>query len=177
METEGEADGSGEERVGTWSSLMSTDLQMKVRCVHQSSLTCRFLVLHSREFTSYVSLPSQILHQDDVVSERRSCEVGDALYIEFEARQAKDRDDQDGPNFQTAKDWLVVVGDKDTTPALEMGLRFMHEGETSLIYSHSKYAYGMGGRSDDRDVTGNKSIGPSARGTTRIRRVRKVARV
>lgn len=121
MESEGETDLSGEERVGTWSSLMNADLQMN------------------------------IIHQDDVTSERRSCEVGDALYIEFEARQAKDRDDQDGPRFQNVKDWLVVVGDKDTTPALEMGLRFMHEGETSLIYSHSKYAYGMGGRSDDRE--------------------------
>ena len=53
--------------------------------------------------------------------------------------------------FQNVKEWLVVVGDKDTTPALEMGLRFMHEDETSLIYSHAKYAYGMGGRCDDHE--------------------------
>lgn len=31
MESEGETDLSGEERVGTWSSLMNADLQMNVR--------------------------------------------------------------------------------------------------------------------------------------------------
>jgi tetratricopeptide (TPR) repeat protein len=39
-----------------------------------------------------------------------------------------------------------VIGDKDVTPALEMGVRFMREGDTSLVYSNSKYAYGPLGR-------------------------------
>jgi tetratricopeptide (TPR) repeat protein len=48
--------------------------------------------------------------------------------------------------------WLVVIGDKDVTPALEMGLRFMREGETSLIYGVSKYAYGLSGRGSSHSV-------------------------
>ena len=90
-------------------------------------------------------------------SERRPCEVGDALHIEFEGRQAKDRDDQDGLQFQDVKDWLVVIGDKDTTPALEMGLRFMQDGETSLIYSDAKYAYGLAGRHECEHVLPSNS--------------------
>jgi tetratricopeptide (TPR) repeat protein len=39
-----------------------------------------------------------------------------------------------------------VIGDKDVTPALEMGLRFMRDGETSLIFGNAKYAYGLSGR-------------------------------
>ena len=81
-----------------------------------------------------------------MIADPRPCELGDALYIEFEGRQANDKDHEDGPVFQVVKDWLVVIGDKDTTPALEMGLRFMRDGETSLIYSDSKYAYGLTGR-------------------------------
>lgn len=87
-----------------------------------------------------------MLKQNDSIDPPRAVDVGDALSIEFEARQASSLDEEDGPIFQEVKDWLVVVGDKDVIPVLEMGLRFMHEGETSLVYGHSKYAYGPLGR-------------------------------
>ena len=53
-----------------------------------------------------------------------------------------DQDDESGPVFQDAKDWWVVIGDKDTTPALEMGVRFMKEGDEGLIYTRDKVGYG-----------------------------------
>jgi tetratricopeptide (TPR) repeat protein len=74
------------------------------------------------------------------------------LYIDFEGRHAEDRNHEDGQLFQVVKNWVVVIGDKDLTPALEMGLRFMRDGETSLIYSDSKYAYGVAGRKQDEYV-------------------------
>lgn len=104
-----------------------------------------------------------MVEQDDK-EDRRACDLGDALYIDFELRQATDRNHEDGQLFQTVKDWLVVIGDKDTTPALEMGLRFMHDGETSLIYSESKYAYGLAGRKQDGCV-----LPPNAKVMYRVR--------
>lgn len=148
METGTGANSSKEERVEKWMSLMNTDLQMKVRIE---------VVVVAASMNAIHLLSSQIICQDDLNSERRSCELGDALFVEFEGRIAKDRDDHDGPKFQDVKDWLVVVGDKDTTPALEMGLRFMQDGETSLIYSDAKYAYGLAGRHEREYVLPSNS--------------------
>ena len=47
-----------------------------------------------------------------------------------------------GPIFQQAVDWIIVIGEKDVLPALEMGVRFLSVGETAAIWSHSKFAYG-----------------------------------
>lgn len=52
------------------------------------------------------------------------------------------KEEEDGPIFHEAKDWLVVVAEKDVVPALEMGIRFMSVGERAVVWSHTKYAYG-----------------------------------
>jgi hypothetical protein len=70
------------------------------------------------------------------------CEVGTPVVIDFVGRQASTRDDEKGPIFHAAKDWLIVVGDKDVVPALEMGIRFLQEDSHGVVYSHSKFAYG-----------------------------------
>ena len=72
------------------------------------------------------------------------CEAGSAVLVDIVGRVASEEgmDNLDGPIFQETKDCWVVVGDKDVTPALELGFRFMKEGEEGLIYSHSKYGYG-----------------------------------
>lgn len=50
------------------------------------------------------------------------------------------------PIFHAAHDWMVVIGEKDVIPCLEMAVRFMSVGETALVWSHSKYAYGSSQR-------------------------------
>jgi tetratricopeptide (TPR) repeat protein len=71
-----------------------------------------------------------------------TCEVGTPVIVSFVGRQALNRDDTSGPIFHQANDLLIVVGDKDCIPALEMGIRFLREGSRGVVYSHSKYAYG-----------------------------------
>ena len=66
----------------------------------------------------------------------------DAALVSFVGRLASDPSVEDGPIFQTVSNWWVVVGDKDVLPALEMGIRFTECGETTAIWSHSKFAYG-----------------------------------
>lgn len=66
--------------------------------------------------------------------------------IEEAEASLEDRNDATKKTFQQAKSWLVVVGDGDVLPALEMGIRFMETGQTALIWSHSKYAMGPGTR-------------------------------
>jgi FKBP-type peptidyl-prolyl cis-trans isomerase len=63
-----------------------------------------------------------------------------------EAKKLDDSNYDDGPIFHEANGWLLVIGEKDVVPALEMGIRFMRLGETAMIRSHSKYAYGPGQR-------------------------------
>jgi tetratricopeptide (TPR) repeat protein len=70
------------------------------------------------------------------------CEVGTPVVVDFVGRQASTREDGKGPIFHEAKDWLIVVGDKDVVPALEMGIRFLQEGSQGVVFSHSKFAYG-----------------------------------
>ena len=71
----------------------------------------------------------------------------DAVLIDFIGRIADDKNAADGPIFQEVKGWLVVVGDGDILPALEMACRFMEAGQTATVWSHSKYAMGPGTRS------------------------------
>jgi len=61
-------------------------------------------------------------------------EPADAVLINFEARIANDREESSGLLFQQVKGWLIVVGDSDVLPALEMGVRFMEVGQTALIW-------------------------------------------
>ena len=62
--------------------------------------------------------------------------------VDFIGQCASDRDDDTGTIFHNVQNWIILVGDKEVTPALEMGVRFMKEGERAIVYSHSKYAYG-----------------------------------
>lgn len=68
--------------------------------------------------------------------------MGTCVIVDFCGRQASSRDDTNGAIFHEAQDLLIVVGDKDCIPALEMGIRFLRENSKGIIYSHSKYAYG-----------------------------------
>ena len=81
----------------------------------------------------------------------KSCDVGDAVFVDFIGRRVDDRDHDGDEVFHEAKDWLVVIGDKDVTPALEMGIRFMKEGETAMVYGHSKFLYGPAQRSNNNE--------------------------
>jgi tetratricopeptide (TPR) repeat protein len=83
----------------------------------------------------------------------------DAVRIDFEARYAPDRTILDGPLCQEAKDWLIVIGEKDVLPAVEMGVRFMSVGETALVWSHSKFAHGPGQRKHgDFELPSNANV-------------------
>ena len=74
------------------------------------------------------------------------CQPKDGVIIDFVGRFAKDREDDDGPIFHEATDCLIVIGDKYVNPALEMGVRFMHEDQKAVIWSTSKFAYGLSTR-------------------------------
>jgi len=101
-------------------------------CIVQPTLASCFLkTLKSAD----ASNAPAVLHQD-------------AALVSFVGRLAPDPSVEDGPIFQTVTNWWVVVGDKDLLPALEMGIRFTKCGETSAIWSHSKFAYGPGTRTD-----------------------------
>ena len=56
-----------------------------------------------------------------------------------------DDDDDDDDCF-----WLQV-GAAGVVPAVEMAVRFLRVGETAVVWSHSKYAYGAVGRTADYD--------------------------
>jgi len=49
---------------------------------------------------------------------------------------------EDAIVFHKAKDWLIVVAEQDVVPCLELAIRFMSVGDTALVRSHSKFAYG-----------------------------------
>ncbi|CAB9523158.1 Peptidyl-prolyl cis-trans isomerase [Seminavis robusta] len=73
----------------------------------------------------------------------------DAVVIDFIGRLAPNREDAEGPIFQEGKDWLIVIGDKYVIPALEMGVRFMKDQQKAVIWSHSKFAFGVTTRKHD----------------------------
>jgi tetratricopeptide (TPR) repeat protein len=75
-----------------------------------------------------------------------SIQAQDAVVVDIVGRLAKNKKDEDGPIFQEAKDWLVVIGEKDVLPALEMGIRFMKVGQRAVVWSQSKFAYGPSSR-------------------------------
>lgn len=106
-----------------------------------------FLFILSQSFTYFVlgelsQNHFKIISQDSSMENARSCEFGDAVFIQFTGRKAADRDDNTGVIFQEVTDWLIVLGDKDVTPALEMAVRFMQEGDTGFVFSKSRFAYG-----------------------------------
>eukprot|EP00536_Pseudo-nitzschia_multiseries_P001488 jgi/Psemu1/181266/e_gw1.19.100.1 len=93
-------------------------------------------------------------------------EPQEAVLISLEGRIAKDRNSLDGVLFQKIDSWLIVVGDADVLPALEMGIRFMKVDQTALIWSHSKFALGKGTRTTiAEDTSANnelKSVPPNS---------------
>lgn len=70
----------------------------------------------------------------------------DTVLLDIVARIANDKSVTNGPIIQTAKGWLVVIGEGDVLPAVEMGARFLETGQTACVWSHSKYAFGPGTR-------------------------------
>jgi hypothetical protein len=66
--------------------------------------------------------------------------------IDFVGRLADDPSIHDGHIFHKATDWIIVIGEKDVVPAVELGARFCRVGETVAVWSHSKYAYGLAQR-------------------------------
>ena len=73
--------------------------------------------------------------------------MGFASVSKDATEEEKDSDEPVGaPIFHSAHDWMVVVGEKDVVPALELAIRFMNVGETALVWSHAKYAYGLSSR-------------------------------
>jgi tetratricopeptide (TPR) repeat protein len=89
-----------------------------------------------------------VIKTDDSVAnvEPTAVQASDAVVVDFVGRLAADKNDENGPIFHQAKDWLVVVGEKDVLPVLEMGIRFMQVGQRAVVWSHSKYAYGPSSR-------------------------------
>jgi hypothetical protein len=51
-----------------------------------------------------------------------------------------------GQVFEVAEDTGYRIGDNDTTPALELGLRHMRKGEKGIVRCAAKYGYGPPGR-------------------------------
>ena len=91
--------------------------------------------------------------------EGEECQPQDAAVIDFVGRVADDRDDEGGPIFHQAKDCLIVIGDKYVNPALEMGVRFMHKNQSAILWSHSKFAYGLSTRRyEDFELSPNSNV-------------------
>ena len=81
----------------------------------------------------------------------------DAVYVDFVGYQADTRKDAEAclsslssrcptTTFHQANDWLVIVAEKDVVPCLELAIRFLSVGDTALVWSHSKFAYGAAQR-------------------------------
>jgi hypothetical protein len=51
-----------------------------------------------------------------------------------------------GPVFHQAANWMVVIAEKDVLPCVELAIRFMSVGDTAVVWSHSKFAYGASQR-------------------------------
>jgi hypothetical protein len=78
----------------------------------------------------------------------KDVDEAEACVVNLSNDDGDDRNNKDNKTkiFQQAKSWLIIVGDGDVLPALEMGIRFMQTGQTALIWCHSKYAMGPGTR-------------------------------
>lgn len=128
-----------------WQSLMGQDLVLKVRlCVQQANEGKR-PPFCSRKNAHRCSTIRQTLQAAPAGAAEVSAK--DVVQIRFTGRAADTRDVSDGPVFYRADNpWWLQVGAGDVLPALEMAVRFMSVGETAVVWSHSKYAYGLAGR-------------------------------
>jgi hypothetical protein len=86
-------------------------------------------------------------------SQTREVQHTDAVRILIQGRQAPTLQDKDGVIFQDIptidsadepnNGIIVVIGDQTVVPAIELGVKFMTQGQTAKIWSHSKYALGL----------------------------------
>ena len=64
-------------------------------------------------------------------------EPQEAVLINFEGRVAADRTVRDGPLFQEENGWLIVVGNCDVVPALEMVRKFPGLSSVLVLFVHA----------------------------------------
>ena len=74
--------------------------------------------------------------------------VHDVVHIRLTGRAAPTRGDGTmGAVFQDADSLWMQIGAHDVVPAVELAVRFLdHVGQRAVVWSHSKYAYGVAGR-------------------------------
>lgn len=65
----------------------------------------------------------------------KDIEPKEAVLVSFEGRMADDRSMTNGPLFQKADSWLVIVGDSDVVPALDM-VRIMKDASFTIAFDH-----------------------------------------
>lgn len=68
--------------------------------------------------------------------ESKVIEPKEAVLVTFEARIANYRSVRNGPLFQKAKSWLIVVGESDVISALDMvrsAVILMHAGVGKIV--------------------------------------------
>jgi len=122
-------DQSSERDDGEWMDLMGKELQLKILPD----------ILPSEPFPAWMPL------RDDDCEPKQTADVGDAVLVDFVGEFTQ----SDGSDvvFQEARNWLVILGDGDVTPGLEMGIRFLRQlDQPGSVKCHSKYAYGPTGR-------------------------------
>lgn len=123
--------------------------------------------------------------QNTKSSKEQNAEIGDAVYIRYRAgvlqplnadqklsdiplTELKDTDEgkkRDGSIFEYSENSLIVLGEGDLIPALEMGVRFIPKHSVTnndnvknfggIIRAHFKYAHGFNGY--DRTADNNRS--------------------
>ena len=144
-----EIESSSKEDKAAWKELMGKDIQLKV-CFSVSVFSCRvhYCKANQSDDKHSLALPActQDVSEDTIITSKTECRPQDAVILDFVGRLADDRDDDDGPIFHEARDCLIVIGDKYVNPALEMGVRFMHEGQRAVLWSTAKFAYGLSKR-------------------------------
>mmetsp|Transcript_22170 Transcript_22170/g.26332 ORF Transcript_22170/g.26332 Transcript_22170/m.26332 type:complete len:511 (+) Transcript_22170:50-1582(+) len=64
--------------------------------------------------------------------------------------------------FQTVNDWIVIVGDADVIPGLEMAIRLLPLGKSAVLRCHSKYGYASSGRRCGAGSGGGYMVPPDA---------------
>jgi len=64
--------------------------------------------------------------------------------------------------FQTVNDWIVIVGDADVVPGLEMAIRCLPLANSAVLRCHSKYGYASTGRRRPAGSGGGYAVLPDA---------------
>lgn len=96
---------------------------------------------------------------EDSPVDGEACQAQDAVVVDVVGRLAETKDSNDGLIFQQVSDHLIVIGEKDVLPALEMGIRFLSVGQTGTIWSHAKFAYGPATRKHlDYELPPNSNV-------------------